>query len=60
MTIWEYNVIEKWGLPFTNQEMNAYGEEGWELVTVIPSYETVKGTFSEALRYFIYKRQKEG
>jgi hypothetical protein len=59
MTIWEYNVVEKWGVPFSSQEMNKYGNDGWELVTVIGAYETLKGSLSEALRYFVFKRLKK-
>ena len=56
MNLWEYNVVEKWGIPFTGEELNKYGEDGWELVTVVEAYETLQGTLSNALRYFIFKR----
>lgn len=59
MITWEYNVIEKWGVPFTSQEMNQYGDNGWELVTVIEAYETVKGVLANPLRYYIFKRPKK-
>ena len=59
MTVWEYKVVEKWGQPFNSQEMNKFGMEGWELVNHVESYETVKGSYSEALRYFIFKRPKK-
>jgi hypothetical protein len=58
MTIWEYNVVEKWGVPFTGQEMNHYGDEGWELVSVIDSYITSKGISRKALRFYVFKRPK--
>jgi hypothetical protein len=59
MTIWEYNVVEKWGVPYTSQEMNQYGETGWELVTIIEAYITLKGISEKASRYYIFKRPKE-
>ncbi len=59
MITWEYNVIEKWGVPFTSQEMNQYGDNGWELVTVIEAYETVKGVLAESLKILHIQTPKE-
>jgi hypothetical protein len=58
LNIWEYNVIEKWGVPLTGQELDKYGYDGWELVTIIEAYDTIKGISSEASRYYIFKRPK--
>ena len=59
MTAWEYEVVERWGLPLTSGDLNAYGAKGWELVTVIPDYLTLKGVGEKATRYYVFKRSKE-
>jgi hypothetical protein len=59
MIEWEYNVVEKWGQPFSSEDLNKYGGEGWELMTVIVAYETMRGLSTEADRYFVFKRPKK-
>lgn len=59
MNTWEYNVIEKWGAPLMGEELNKYGDDGWELVTVIDAYITMKGITEDAFRYFVFKRPKK-
>ncbi len=56
--IWEYRVIDKWGVPLTGEELNKYGADGWELITVIESYSTMQGAAEKATRYYIFKRPR--
>jgi hypothetical protein len=58
MTGWEYKVVEKWGAPLTTEEFNKFGDESWDLSTVIPAYETMQGTMASPLRYYVFKRPK--
>ncbi len=58
MAKWEYSVVDKWGVPFTSEELNKFGSEGWELVTVIDAYYTLKGEAREAERYYVFKRER--
>jgi hypothetical protein len=52
-------VVEKWGIPFNTRELNEIGNEGWELITAIEEYGTVKGVAEKATRYYVFKRPKE-
>jgi hypothetical protein len=56
---WEYNVVEIWGTPLGAEKLNEYGVQGWELVTVIPDFRTLRGVGQKATRYYIFKRPKQ-
>jgi hypothetical protein len=58
MSAWEYEVVETWGVPLTSAAMNEYGNKGWELVTVMDAYTTLKGESEKATRYYVFKRPK--
>jgi hypothetical protein len=57
--VWEYEVVETWGTPLDSQKLNEYGAQGWELITALPDYLTLKGEVEKATRYYIFKRPKE-
>ncbi len=59
MVTWEYEVVETWGTPLAAEQLNEYGAQGWELVTAIPDYLTLRGVGEKATRYYIFKRPKQ-
>jgi|WetSurMetagenome_2_1015567.scaffolds.fasta_scaffold699790_2 hypothetical protein len=58
MTIWEYEVISKSGTPLEASELSVYGKQGWELITIIEDYLTLRGIPEKATRYYIFKRPR--
>jgi len=59
MKAWQYLVVPIEGQVLTSDELNDYGDMGWELVTVEIGYSTLKGKAAKASRFYIFKRPKD-
>lgn len=59
MKTWEYLVIRRYGAPIGSEKLSEFGDLGWELVTVIPSYSTMRAVARKPTRFYIFKRPQE-
>jgi len=59
MKAWEYLVIGKRGKVLGERGLNDLGIEGWELVTVLLSYDTMRAVVRIPTRFYIFKRPKK-
>jgi hypothetical protein len=59
MNKWEYLLVQIKGKVLSAKKLSDYGAEGWELIQVVPSYETLTGKGEKPIRYFIFKRPLE-
>ncbi|MGF7013617.1 DUF4177 domain-containing protein [Ornithinibacillus bavariensis] len=65
MIKWEY-LVETWTLSINTadreefeQELNEYGRDGWELVTIIPNAGDSNDSISIACNQLVFKRKVE-
>jgi hypothetical protein len=56
MKAWEYLVIRRYGEPLSSERLNEFGDMGWELVTVLPSYATMRAVARKPTRFYVFKR----
>lgn len=51
--MWEYQIVRVSSEPLDENELNSYGENGWELVTAIHYTEPTQFTWLYIFKHFI-------